>query len=686
MSQSTVDPNAELRAAQAAVQQQRHPEAVPHLARIIPEYASHPAVTALLEQLVSTAPEPLALVPSGQADYGTAAVHAWALGQVGRAGEAYGILRQLAHATAGNGIIDWALPWLYALEPAQREEAIVLFFISAHNRFGGRKDLDPAAVEIVQRWLPHVGTMMASRPFTDQYFQFYIPLLRQAGAMDEAIRVARARHEACKSYPSATSLATTLRQARDYDGFFAVSRELVALAPEDVPARLDLGDCCWEEVQKLDGAETWYADAVRLAPDHEWATPSLLAVRYLRTREVELLEQLEDYIAAHPGNQRAAVCLGRVTPFFADFIYPGDASINNLNEIAQQVEQAMAAEQGGSPTGTIRLSVTGLDVPSCQRSIDRQLGLWGGGIKLERTVLGMQSPDPRAPRVPVQFRLWTFEDLTPQPAVGLPSAEVSEMIAALARTRYDLGVWSEYAGNVASRLGEANLAGLLGVMVFPPDPPQGWRMWDWTSRVQMAAMLVLAAQAAPGSTARQALIDLANGPLDWPTAAAVVALTALARSQLAFAPEVRQLFAAVYQGLPRPGADYYENVLLNCHLRLPGVPPEEREAVRAERRRYFARTSQRMTPAEVASRIFLARERPEDVAEDDIARIVIQAFSYNVNRDHPGFAGALRGSMMFTDAMLASAEGDRKKYFEEQARVLRLIEAEMFPQEASPEG
>src|SRR5262245_49658590 len=118
------DPNAELRAAQAAVQERRHPAAVAHLARLLPQFPTHPLVTSLLDELVATAPDPLKLIPSGAADYGTAAVHVYALGKCGLAADAFGILRQLDFATPANGIIDWALPWLDAGQLSDEQRGV----------------------------------------------------------------------------------------------------------------------------------------------------------------------------------------------------------------------------------------------------------------------------------------------------------------------------------------------------------------------------------------------------------------------------------------------------------------------------------------------------------------------------------------------------------------------------------
>jgi hypothetical protein len=512
---------------------------------------------------------------------------------------------------------------------------------------------------------------MAAKPYDDMLYTAYIVFLRQAGEMDEAIRLCTERHRALGSYHSAVSLAGTYREAKRFDEWFAASEEILRVAPDDVPARLDLGDCLWEEQNKLAEAEKWYADAVRIEPENAWAKPSLLAVRYLLTNEPRWRDELEAYAGTRSGDQRAEVCLGRVTPFFADFVYPADGSINTLTDLAGQIEAVRAG--GNTNPLTIEATTTGLDVPSCRRSIDRQLEVWG--VALKRELLGTQTPDPREPRVPVRYRLWTYDGTTPQPAVPPPTPEVSATVAELAGVRYDLGTWIGYAAQIGGRLGAGNVEALLGVMAHPPDPPAGWRVWNWTARVQVAAALVLAGT---GPEALDVLTDLANGPLDWPTAAAVVALTAVARSRPDLSPRVRHLFTELYRDLPRPGADYYENVILNCHLRLPGLPPEEQAAVRAERARFENRAHKRLSDAELAARIFLARPVPPGT-DFEMIRLVIQAFTLPGGRDHPGFATTLETTLGLAEVFAQGAEGEAKVYLDEQARVLRLIKAETTP-------
>src|SRR5262245_27694348 len=488
MNAPPIDPNAELRAAQTAIQNRQHPAAVVHLARLLPEFPTHPLVTGLLDELIDTAPDPHQLIPPDGVDYGIGAVLTYLLGRLGRVTEAYNILRQLAHATPDNGIIDWALPWLDAgqLSDEQRAWAVPLFFVSANARFGIRKNVPPEAVAVVKRWLPHVRAVMAGKPYDDLIYTAYIICLRQADEMDEAIRVCIERHRLAGSYHSAVSLAATYREGKRFDEWFEAEQEMLRMEPNDIPTRLALGDCFWSEQGKLAEAEKWYVDALRLEPENAWAKPSLLAVRYLLTKDPRSRTELEDYVDAQPDNNRAQDCLARVTPFFAEFTYPADASINNLNSVAKQIEDAQSGGDG-PVTGRIKLVITGLDVPSCQRSINRQLELWGGGITLERELRGMQSPDPRQPRVPVRHRLWTYDETTPRPAVPPPPPEVAEAVAQLAMVRYDLNMWMHYASQIGAQLGAGSVAGLLGVMVHPPDPPKGFWMWDWTSRVQFAA-------------------------------------------------------------------------------------------------------------------------------------------------------------------------------------------------------
>src|SRR5262249_9586166 len=149
-------------------------------------------------------------------------------GRSGYAADAYVILGQLARATPANGIIDWALPWIDAgqLTDEQRGEAVFLYFISEHYRFGQRMNLPPESAAVGKRWLPRLREIMAGKPFDDLSYPAYIIALRQAGEMDEAIRICQERHRAADSYESAVSLAATFREAKRFDEWFEATKEI----------------------------------------------------------------------------------------------------------------------------------------------------------------------------------------------------------------------------------------------------------------------------------------------------------------------------------------------------------------------------------------------------------------------------------------------------------------------------
>jgi tetratricopeptide (TPR) repeat protein len=681
-----VDLNAELAATQVAVHEGRWREAIEHLVPVVTAAPIHPAVTAVLDTLVAGAPDPVGLIPTDRPmDFGTAAILTRALGKASRVVEAYQVLRQLAQASPGCGIIDWALPWLEGegLAEDARDDAALRFIVSAHHRFSNQNQLHPDQAALVHRWLPHVRRLLARRPVEDQLQSAFCILLRQAGQLDEAVELARARHAKAPCYESAVSVAANLRAKQDFAAWYEAVGEIFKFSPDDVPTRLDLGDCFWEEQQKLDEADRWYEDALRLAPNHPWAQPSLLAVRYLRTNDPAWRNQLEDYVEGNPQNERGRVALGRITPFFTSILYPADATVNLMNEMADKLEAA--AE--GEASGRIRLVTNGLEAPSCRRSIDRQVELWGGKVSIEREIRGMQSPDPRQPRVPVRYRLWEYDGQTPRPAVAPPPAQVAEAVTAIAATSYDLGSWSGYAANVAARLGPDSLDGLLGVMAHPPAPPARVRMWYWTLRVQTAAALVISQMGRDwhGSVRRQVLFDLANGPMDWSIVAAAVALTAVALREPNVAPEVGQLFTEVRRDLPRSGVDWYEGVLLNLHLSLPGLPADRRKELRAEREELEARSAKRMTDAQLAARLFLERPIPEGWDRQDLGRNMIELYARQLMLDHPAFPTMLEGALQIAQASVAEVSGEAKAYLEEQMAVLRLIRGEMEKAAPAPD-
>jgi hypothetical protein len=133
----------------------------------------------------------------------------------------------------------------------------------------------------------------------------------------------------------------------------------------------------------------------------------------------------------------------------------------------------------------------------------------------------------------------------------------------------------------------------------------------------------------------------------------------------------------VRRDLPRPGPDWYEHVLLNLHLRLPGLSAAARQELRAARADFEARARTRLTDAELAARMFLARPVPEGWHSPDLARDLIELFARKRLPDDPAFPESVAACLTVAEASVGSSSPDGEAYREEQINVLRLIRAEV---------
>jgi tetratricopeptide (TPR) repeat protein len=161
-------------------------------------------------------------------------------------------------------------------------------------------------------------------------------------------------------------------------------------------------------------------------------------------------------------------------------------------------------------------------------------------------------------------------------------------VAELAAQPYRLDAWWGLARRLARELGPQRVDDLLATMVYPPGAAHADRPAAWVYHVQAAAALVLAHvdEGWEGSLRRKALLALANGPMDWTVDAALVALSALARSEEDAASEIDRLFRSLRQNLPADGEACYFPALMWCSLRLPNLEDKEKEAIRERLQRW----------------------------------------------------------------------------------------------------
>ena len=264
--------------------------------------------------------------------------------------------------------------------------------------------------------------------------------------------------------------------------------------------------------------------------------------------------------------------LRALSSLYAEYALPArnDAIIKCVRQLA-----------GEPVSGPVELATSSLEAPSAVASVREVLP----GLKLSVSEMG--EPDPRLPTTASATRLWTYAaegllgrllkrlSVEGRPAYAAPSGAVSSRLAALASSEYSRLAWRDRASGLKRELGVGVHRELLAAMVHPPkiahaDP------WDSRFRVMVAAALTLA-QSVEGplasSEAGRLLVGLLDGPVDWATTAATIALTDLALFRPELEAEIIELFVTRLT-IPLSPVRYQCFVEPTCWvlLRLPHLP------------------------------------------------------------------------------------------------------------------
>ena len=229
------------------------------------------------------------------------------------------------------------------------------------------------------------------------------------------------------------------------------------------------------------------------------------------------------------------------------------------------IQGAIEALNTGDPL--VQQTVSSLEAPSAVAVVRTLFP----GVVVEFT--DVPEPDPRIPIRRVSTVLWRYVGNTALPAVDAPAQPAVQSVVAVARSKYNLSNWSRLAAAAARALDVTPLSA-LAVMVHPPDQEPLGTLWDWRFRLQVAAALLaghLSERSGKDSVAL--LSDVVDGPIDWTTSAAIVALLDVAQRQPKRRNEIAELFFAV---LKRPANPVW---FMNCaHTaavacrRIPGLP------------------------------------------------------------------------------------------------------------------
>jgi hypothetical protein len=244
---------------------------------------------------------------------------------------------------------------------------------------------------------------------------------------------------------------------------------------------------------------------------------------------------------------------------------PREATINILRSTIQFYGKSKAIELG--------ICTSNLDVPSCRLAIDLYQIEKFGRRNSTVSIFEIPKPDPRSPRQAVEYLLWRYEGNDFHPAVSPPSSHVAKAIASVANLPYHIYDWSIEARKIAANLSADSLKDILGVMVHPSLPPLNIQIWNWIHRLQVAAALTIAYldEGWHNSLRKRVLVSLVNGPMDWATEAAIIALTQIARECEEAADDILELFMILLDSIPEPGYCPYLYGLICCCLRFDNL-------------------------------------------------------------------------------------------------------------------
>lgn len=539
----------------------------------------NPAWTALLDRVLDATDDPLAFTAFGDNPWhGQVAAHARALHRLGHHTAALSLLIQIAQHLPDQGWLRWGE--IRAVEQAEHLWYPLLAYREAHQHTPERM---APVVELLDR-LPRAPRLRWIRSLA----------LRSLGRYEEALAASEAAFSADPVREFLISSACSLRALQRPDEAVAAYRRAQHMKPDDLSPTLDIADTLFDAERFREALSAYrYYEAEH--PDHPWATPSALFCQWQVSGETEDFYTLTRWLNANPASRRAQQLLkltqasdpqvqiegaqigeqaedaaGR---WLRHLPSPADASINAIRNLAAREQQIPQGAQ-------LQLSASGLESPSvllAWEELCRRRG-WEASLELRCDV--QSDPDPREPIPEVGIALWTWEGHRPVAQFSPEFPELGAAVAEVAARPFDADGWA--AALRGRGWDDAQTGDLACWMLEPPPGPAGITPWDWVLRFQTACALGMAAAGGwQGSVRRAALTKILLGVMDWPVAAAAVALAWIARQEPERSEEIQHWFALRMQHRPARGYCCYEDAVLRSWLTMPGVPADIEGQIRS---------------------------------------------------------------------------------------------------------
>ncbi|MEA5471952.1 hypothetical protein [Spirulina sp. 06S082] len=581
LSQIELTPEDNVKSASVALAKGQLPRAVFHLSFALSVDPQNPNWLNLLQQIIATSNDPIALVPLKQdISFALLAVRAYILSYCGYYNEGFYWLSQVLQILAEPIYLPWIADWLSLPESTNSltRETRTQLLQTLLTKFPGDRIENESDREHLDRIVFALSQLRQVDPEDDFLAFSHIALLRKLGYLEEALELAQNNYETLPCWKTAVSLALVYRTRGEVDPAIDAYQDALKYNPNDLTIFLDMADLFCDAGRFKEGIYC-YQKILDREPEHPGAKPYWLYYQFFQQQDIVWKDNLQTYIEEHPDNETAIQLFNHLeillSPYLGYLPEPTDATIDILYACEENPEKGYLES----------LKLTFLESPSSrlvlQLYIQEKFALESIPIEIEE----IQHPDPRLPHTSVNYLLWRYEGVDPYPNIDPPREEIADAIASLAMQPYSLNSWCQIARQMAISWGQEHLNSLLGVMVHPPQHPPEMAIWTWLHRLQVAAALAIAYLDTgwENSLRKQVLFDLARGPMDWTTEAAIIALMQIALEDEAAAIDILSLFRELLENVPSSGHCPYLYGLIYCSLYLPFIDDEFRQKLEQEK-------------------------------------------------------------------------------------------------------
>ncbi|GAA1089769.1 tetratricopeptide repeat protein [Nocardiopsis composta] len=385
----------------------------------------------------------------------------------------------------------------------------------------------------VAPYLALVRSVLAADPGHAALMWSASMLLRRTGDTGEAIDLALRSEELEPSFHAATAAGYAYRAEQRWREAEDAWIRALGFDPTNAALHTDIGELLASAGRPRDGL-SWVERGLSFEPDDPSAFPTARGLRFRLDGSLHHLVELADHLRDHPDNAHGDNVLAQSSQsrYWLGPIPPSTEAVTNV--LHRFLEDGKYADAAPEDLPHASLTVSAPEPPSAILAFCRALP--GSSVQ----VAEVQEPDARrtvpevfdrGPVRGVDRRVWAYEGTTARPCVPPPAAESAEAVrrAAAYPWRHLPGAYDD-----AVHLSGVPLDDLLGVLVHPPEPPTGTPgVWPaWVRRVQAWACLGIAHHRSDQpwreSERRGVLTDLAYGPEDWVSEAALLALVATA--------------------------------------------------------------------------------------------------------------------------------------------------------------